>query len=239
MSLISANQHSQYNCVNMWLGSDSTNIPVCLSCAFNTNSWGCLFFYLVLFSLCWILRFSDSSHSDTVLLKTQSRSYSTRTYLTGCRGRQNVCCITGDLSTRKLILHQVSSIFLGSGSRGKRSLDTRRTACSARPRGGLYGRKHLRIPPASRLQTKTRNQPYVSLNLSQYFYLFCSKIGKTCFLAPPRLNSRGTLYIKKTPPYNPTWKYWLCGWSWKDFLFVNTWVGGHVRKIESYLYTYF
>lgn len=186
MSLISTYQHSQDNCVNMWLGSDSTNIPVCLSCVFNTNSWGCLFFYLVLFSLCWILRFSDLSHSDIV------------------------CCITGDLSTRKLILHQVSSIFLGSGSRGKRSLDTRRTACNARPRGGLYGKKHLRIPPASRLQTKTRNQPYVSLNISQYLHLFCSKIGKTCFLAPPRLNSRGTLYICKkkkkkhltTPPEN-------------------------------------
>lgn len=164
MSLISANQHSLYNCVNMWLGSDSTDIPICLSCECNRNLLRLFFFlfffvlfcfYLVLFSLCWILRFSDLSHSNILFSCKHNLQLQHKDILDWMQrgGGLNICHIMGYLSTRKLILHQVSSIFLGSGSRGKHSLDTRRTACTAKLREGPDGKKHLRSPPASRLQT--------------------------------------------------------------------------------------
>lgn len=158
MSPISANQHSQYNCVNIWLGSDSTDIPICLSCECNRNLPGLVFVFI-----CFCSAFAGSWDFLIYLTaiycfaENTISSYSTRIYWTECRGGQNICHIMGYLSTRKLILHQVSSIFLGSGSRGKRSLDTRRTACTAKLREGLDGKKHLRSPPASRLQTTCRD----------------------------------------------------------------------------------
>lgn len=71
-------------------------------------------------------------------------------------------CIKGDQRRRKLILHQVSSIFSGSGSLGRRSLDTRKKVCTARPPGGLYGKRRLRSPPASRLQIKYKEKESAS-----------------------------------------------------------------------------
>lgn len=116
-----------------------------------------------------------------------------------------ICCTTGDTSTRKLILHQASSIFLGSGSRGKRSLDTKRMACSARPHGGLYGKKRLRSPPASRLpKKKNADHTYIQyiihthitqtyIIICQYLFFTCTKWGNTCFLAPPKTKQQGLL----------------------------------------------
>lgn len=80
----------------------------------------------------------------------------------------DICGITGAvLSRRELILHQASSIFLGSGSRGKCSPDTRRKVCSVGPRGGLYGKRRLRSLPASHLQAK--HQGFT--NISQGFLI--------------------------------------------------------------------
>lgn len=69
-------------------------------------------------------------------------------------------------STWKLILHQVSSIFWGSGSLGRYSLDTRKMVCTSMPRGGLYGKKHLHSLPASHLQTETYVLYYQPLSVS-------------------------------------------------------------------------
>lgn len=123
----------------------------------------------------------------------------TRTHLTECRGRRRICCIRGDQSRRELILHQVSSIFLGSGSLGRRSLDTRKTVCTSRPRGGLYGKRRLRSPLASRLQTKGFSHMHrwtssVRIYLNISIILFSKYKGQSCFTAPPRPNTRGTLY---------------------------------------------
>lgn len=88
----------------------------------------------------------------------EHRREAARTYLAECRRSPFICCIMEDQSTLKLILHQVSSIFLGSGSRGRCSPDTRKTVCTSRPRGGPYGKKHLHSLPASLLQRKCRDE---------------------------------------------------------------------------------
>lgn len=113
----------------------------------------------------------------------------------------------GDQSTKKLILHQASSIFLGSGSLGRCSLDTRKTVCTSRPHGGLYGKKRLRSPPASLLQAQFQDKDSVICiiyYLNPHTVLFVLKMGEQscflvfcCFFAPPKLNTRGNLYEKR------------------------------------------
>lgn len=168
MSFISENQHSQSNCVNMWLGSVSTNIllfvyhvpsiwtavAVCLlsgSVQPFAGSWDFLTYLAAILS-CW-------KHNPEATAWGQ--------IMLNAVGGGDICGITGAvLSRRELILHQVSSIFLGSESRGKCSPDTRRKVCTVGPRGGLYGKRRLRSLPASRLQTK--HQGFT--NISEGFF---------------------------------------------------------------------
>lgn len=87
-------------------------------------------------------------------------------------GGRGICCIMGDQSTRKLILHQVSSIFLGSGSLGKHSLDTRKTVCTARLPGELCGKKRRRSRPASHLQREKTSHMYHWISTVRIYIYF-------------------------------------------------------------------
>lgn len=136
------------------------NIPCfSLSRVFNAKQLWMLGFISFHSAVCWFLSCPALSHSNIVFSKNMARA--TRTYLTECRWSSSWCVyrITGDqkyMNTWKLILHQVSSIFSGSGSLDKCSPDTRKMVCTSRPHGGLYERRRLRSPPASHLQTKDR-----------------------------------------------------------------------------------
>lgn len=143
----------------MWLGSilPARTSPCLFILGIQYEQLGMFVFILFGSAFCWKQRFSDISHSNIVFLKAQPRSYKDTS---DWMQREAVCiwCIHGDQSTRELILHQVSSISSGSGSLGRCSLDTMKTVCTSRPREGLCGRKRLRSPHASRLQTKCQDK---------------------------------------------------------------------------------
>jgi len=131
--------------------------------------------------------FAESSDFQIYLLAILSfrkhRPNATRTYLTACSSKQSFCSRMEDQSIIALILHQVSSIFSGSGNLDRYSRDTMKTVCTSRPRGGFYGRRHRRSRPASRLRRKGQDQilaiSICECNQRGFKGLVCSK--KKCF----------------------------------------------------------
>lgn len=124
-------------------------------------------------AVCLILRFSALSRSNIVFSENRAQELQGHIWLNADGAAYSVSAALWEIrNTWKLILHQVSSIFAGSGSLGKCSRDTRKMVCTSRPRGGLYGRRHLRSPPASHLKTKPRDKDLNSCTTAHYLAVF-------------------------------------------------------------------